>query len=136
MASFENSDAEARNKSASTSPAAEDPPTPPVVDEISVDEWEAIKIIGEELINEKLHYTLEWELTAVPEEDCGNMSELVEEWKKSKIRRQKGSKRTGSQTARLAQEAGVSKEVTKRHGGKKSNNKDSTKRPRARPRNG
>ncbi|KAK7219319.1 hypothetical protein V2G26_007322 [Clonostachys chloroleuca] len=135
MTSFENSDAEARNESASTSPAAEDPPTPPVVDEISVDEWEAIKIIGEELINEKLHYTLEWEPTAVPEEDCGNMSELVEEWKKSKTRRRKGGKRTGSRTAQLAREAGVSKKATKSHGqGKKSNNKDSTKRPRGRPR--
>jgi hypothetical protein len=58
MASLENSDAEARNESASTSPAAEDPPTPPVVDEISVDEWEAVEIIGEDLINES--YTIQW----------------------------------------------------------------------------
>ncbi|KAK7229622.1 hypothetical protein V2G26_001792 [Clonostachys chloroleuca] len=134
MASLENSDAEARNERTRTSPAAEDPPTPPVVDEISVDEWEAVEIIGEELINGKLHYTVEWKPTFEPEEDCGNMSELVEEWKKSKTRRQKGGKRTGSRTARLAQEAGVSKKVTKRHEGKKSNNKDSTKRPRGRPR--
>jgi hypothetical protein len=39
------------------------------------------------------------------------MSELVEEWKKSKIRRQKGAKRTGSWTARLAQEAGFPKRL-------------------------
>jgi hypothetical protein len=134
MASLENSDAEARNKRTSISPAAEDPPTPPVVDEISVDKWEAVEIIGEELINGKLHYTVEWKPTFKPEEDCKNISELVEEWKKSKTRRQKGGKRTGSRTARLAQEAGVSKKVTKRHEGKKSNNKDSTKRPRGRPR--
>ncbi|CAH0019780.1 unnamed protein product, partial [Clonostachys rhizophaga] len=54
MASLQNSDTEARNERASTSPSAEDPPTPPVVDEISEDEWEAVEIIGEELINGKL----------------------------------------------------------------------------------
>ncbi|CAH0018691.1 unnamed protein product [Clonostachys rhizophaga] len=136
MASLQNSDTEARNERASTSPSAEDPPTPPVVDEISEDEWEAVEIIGEELINGKLHYTVEWKPTPVPEENCVNMRELIEEWKKSKTRRQKGGKRTGSQTAQLAQEAGVSKKATKSHGqGKTSNNnKDSTKRPRGRPR--
>ncbi|KAK7219022.1 hypothetical protein V2G26_007025 [Clonostachys chloroleuca] len=101
MASLENSDAEAMNERASTSPTSEDPPTPPVVDEISVDEWGAVEIIGEELINGKLYYIVEWKPTAVPEEDRGNMSELVEEWKKSKIGRLKGGKRTGSRTSRL-----------------------------------
>jgi hypothetical protein len=63
-ASLENSDAEGRNESASTSPAADDPPThPPVADEMSEDEWEAVEIIGEEVINGKLHYTVEWKPT-------------------------------------------------------------------------
>ncbi|KAK7229646.1 hypothetical protein V2G26_001816 [Clonostachys chloroleuca] len=136
IASFENSDAEASNKSASTSPAAEDPPTPsPVADGMSEDEWEAVEIIGEKMINGKLYYRVDWKPTLEPEESCVNMRELIEEWKKSKIRRRKGGKRTGSRTAQLAQEAGVSKKSTKRHEeGKKSNNKDSTKRPRGRPR--
>ncbi|KAK7214122.1 hypothetical protein V2G26_021300 [Clonostachys chloroleuca] len=135
-ASLENSDAEGRNESASTSPAADDPPTPPpVADEMSDEEWEAVEIIGEKMINGKLYYRLDWKPTLEPEESCVNMRELIEEWKKSKTRRQKGGKRTGSRTAQLAQEAGVSKKATKSRGqGKKSNNKDSTKRPRGRPR--
>uniref|UniRef100_A0A8H7K1D6 Chromo domain-containing protein n=1 Tax=Bionectria ochroleuca TaxID=29856 RepID=A0A8H7K1D6_BIOOC len=108
MAGLENSDAETRNESASISPSAEDPPTPPVVDEISEDEWQAVKIIGEDLIHGKLHYTVEWKPTTVPEEDCGNMRESVEEWKRSQTRRRKGGKRTGSGAAQLAQEARVS----------------------------
>ncbi|KAK7229620.1 hypothetical protein V2G26_001790 [Clonostachys chloroleuca] len=135
-ASLENSDAEGRNESARTSPAADDPPTPPpVADEMPDEEWEAVEIIGEEVIDGKLHYTVEWKPTPVPEENCVNMRELIEEWKKSRTRRRKGGKGTGSRTAQLAQEAGVSKKATKSHGqGKKSNNKDSTKRPRGRPR--
>jgi hypothetical protein len=63
-ASDENSDAEARNESTSTSPAAYDPRTPPpVADETSEDEWEAVEIIGDEIINSKLHYTVEWKPT-------------------------------------------------------------------------
>ncbi|CAH0031888.1 unnamed protein product, partial [Clonostachys rhizophaga] len=55
--------------------------------------------------------------------------------KKLKIYRWKGDKRTRSQTTQLAQEAGVSNKATKSYRqGKKSNNKDSTKRPRSRPR--
>ncbi|KAK7219295.1 hypothetical protein V2G26_007298 [Clonostachys chloroleuca] len=60
MASLENSDAEARNESTSTTLAPDDPPTPSsVADEMSEDEWEAVEIIGEEMINSKLHYTVE-----------------------------------------------------------------------------
>jgi hypothetical protein len=135
-ASLENSDAEARNESTSTSPAADEPPTPPpVTDKICENEWEAVEIIGEKMINGKPHYRVDWKPTFEPEENCVNMRELIEEWMKSKTRRRKGGKGTGSRTAQLAQEAGVSKKATKSHGeGKKSNNKDSTKRPRGRPR--
>jgi hypothetical protein len=135
MASLENSDAEVRNDSASTSPPAEDPPTPPpVTDKMFEDEWEAFEILGEEVINGKLHYRVDWKPTLEPEENCVKMRELIEEWKKSKTRRRKDGKRTGSRTTQLAQEAGVSKKITKRREeGKKSNNKDSTKR-RGRPR--
>jgi hypothetical protein len=125
---------EARNERASTSSSAEYPPTPPVPDEISEDEWEATEIIGEELINGKLHYTVKWIPTTVPEDDCGNMSELVGKWKKSKRRRQKGGKRTGSRTNQLAPEAGVLTKTIKSHEqGKKSNKKNSIKRSRGRP---
>ncbi|CAH0022666.1 unnamed protein product [Clonostachys rhizophaga] len=136
IASLQNSGTEARNEHASISPSAEDPPTPPVVDKISEDKWEAVEIIGEELINRKLYYTVEWKPTPVPEENCINIRELIKEWKKSKTHQQKGGKRTGSQTAQLAQEAGVFKKATKSHrqGKMSNNNKDSTKRPRGRPR--
>ncbi|KAK7212025.1 hypothetical protein V2G26_019203 [Clonostachys chloroleuca] len=135
MASLENSDAEARNESASTSPAAEDPPTPPpVADEMSEDEWQADGIIGEKMIDGRLYYRVDWRPTLEPEENCVNMRELIDEWNKLKTRRRKGGKTTGSRTPQLAQEAGVSKKATNRRGGKKSNSKDSTKRPRGRPR--
>ncbi|CAG9949747.1 unnamed protein product [Clonostachys rosea f. rosea IK726] len=136
-ASLESSDAGTRNESTSTSPAADEPPTPPpVADEMSESEWEAFEIIGEKMINGKRHYRVDWKPTYEPEENCVSMRELIEEWKKSKTRRRKGGKRTGNQTVQLAQEAGVSKKATKSHGqGKMSNNnKDSTKRPRGRPR--
>lgn len=136
-ASLESSDTGIRNKSTSISPAADEPPTPPPVpDEMSESEWEAFEIIGERMINGKRYYRVDWKLTYEPEENCVSMRELIEEWKKSKIRRRKGGKRTGSQTVQLAQEAGVSKKATKSHGqGKMSNNnKDSIKRPRGRPR--
>ncbi|KAK7217683.1 hypothetical protein V2G26_005686 [Clonostachys chloroleuca] len=134
MASLENSDAEARNERASTSLSSEDPPTPQVVDEKSEDEWEAVEIIGEEVINGKLHYTVEWRLTAVPEEDCVNMRELIEEWKKSTTHRQKGGKGPRSPTVQLAQKTGVFEKATKSHEKGKKSSKDFTKRPRGRPR--
>ncbi|KAK7219092.1 hypothetical protein V2G26_007095 [Clonostachys chloroleuca] len=135
MVSLENSDAEARNERASTSSSAEYPPTPSVADEMSEGEWEATEIIGEELINGKLYYTVKRKPTAVLEDDCGNMSELVGEWKKLKRRRQKGGKRTGSRTTPLAPEAGVLKKTIKSHEqGKKSNKRNSTKRSRGSPR--
>ncbi|CAN8096741.1 unnamed protein product [Discula destructiva] len=44
-------------------------------------EWEAFKIIGEELINDETHYMVAWKPTLEPESNLGHLATLIAEWK-------------------------------------------------------
>jgi hypothetical protein len=46
---------------------------------MSEDEWEAVEIIGEKMIEGKRYYRVDWKPTLEPEENCVNMGELIEE---------------------------------------------------------
>ena len=66
-------------------------------DDETPEEWEVQRIIGEEQINGKLHYMVEWKPSLVSEDDAHNIGQLIEEWKQRKAliqaRAQKGKKR-------------------------------------------
>ncbi|ODA78189.1 hypothetical protein RJ55_06794 [Drechmeria coniospora] len=65
--------------------------------ETSPGEWEALRIIGEELMDGKLHYMMEWKPSLVSEDDAHNAAQLIRDWNKQKARiragTQKGKKR-------------------------------------------
>ena len=76
-------------------------------EDIPPGEWEATKIIGEEVDNGKKYYMVVWKPTLEPEENLGHMRELIADWNaKVWARREKrflsfeplcgGSSRTGA----------------------------------------
>jgi hypothetical protein len=44
-----------------------------------LDEWDANEIIGENLIDGKNYYMVAWRPTLEPEENLGNMRDLIDE---------------------------------------------------------
>lgn len=56
-------------------------------------EWEAHRIIGEEIIHGKVHYMIEWKPSLVSEDDAQNASQLVQEWHKRKAKIRAGAKK-------------------------------------------
>lgn len=53
-------------------------------DESLADEWPVERIIGEEHIDGKVHYLVEWKPTLVSEDDALNMPDLIEQWERRK----------------------------------------------------
>lgn len=58
------------------------------------DEWEVRCIVGEEEIDGKLHYMVEWKPTLVSEDDAHNITQLIKEWKKRKTQIQARARRS------------------------------------------
>lgn len=50
-------------------------------------DWEAFKIIGEEVVDGKTHYMVAWKPTLEPERNLTHMQDLLQAWKDGKARR-------------------------------------------------
>lgn len=75
------------------SPNNTDPETPS-------GEWEALRIIGEEMIDGKRHYMMEWKPSLVSEDDAQNAAQLITMWNRRKARIRIGAQK-GKQRKRI-----------------------------------
>lgn len=50
-------------------------------------EWEAFKIIGEELVDGEVHYMVAWKPTLEPERNLTHLQGLLKEWKQARAKR-------------------------------------------------
>jgi len=48
-------------------------------------EWEASAIIGEKVIDGRKYYLVAWNPTLEPEENLGNMRDLIDEWRRNMV---------------------------------------------------